>query len=246
MIENPKGNYRFLKGGGPFSSGCRAEPGYEIVHAVFRSLPSLDEGYRLIEHHLASLKRPMQALCGMELRIPEPLPPEGFLAFNEPYIERLKAWDLFLGDINPVARTNVALERDRVAEPVVHGFSYTVPSGRPEPTLVVAGAGEMESASFDDIVRRGDTSADGLAEKAKTVLKIMSKRLAGLEAGWPQVTAIDIYCVHDIHAIMQSTILPELGKAAQRGIHWYHSRPPVLDIDYEMDVRVVHQEIVLP
>jgi hypothetical protein len=29
-------------------------------------------------------------------------------------------------------------------------------------------------------------------------------------------------------------------------VHWYYARPPVIDIDYEMDVRGVRQEIVLP
>jgi hypothetical protein len=248
MIDNPQGGYQFLKGGGPFSSGCRAAPGYEIVHAVFHSQPPLDQGFDLVEQHLKSLGRPLQALCGMELRIPEPLSIDAFVAFNEPYIEKLKSWDVFLGELNPVARTNVALEPNRVGRPVVHGFSYTIESARSEPTLVAAGAGEVKSSRLaeSEIVRHGDTSTQGLAEKAAAVLDILSKRLAGMEADWSMVTAVDVYCVHNIHAILAALILPRLKQAARGGIHWFHARPPVIGIDFEMDARGVRQEIVLP
>jgi hypothetical protein len=248
LIDNPQGGYRFLKGGGPFSSGCRAAPGYEIVHAGFHSLPPLDKGFDLIEQHLRSMGRPIQALCGMELRIPAPLSIAAFHDFNEPYIERLKSWGIFVGDLNPVARTNVALEPDRVARPSVHGFSYTIESKRIAPSLITAGGGELKSARLaeSEIVRHGDTSTSGLAEKAETVLGIMSKRLAGMDADWSHVTAVDVYCVYDIHAILESTILPRLKQASRRGVHWFNARPPIVGIDFEMDVRAVSQEIVLP
>lgn len=248
MIDNPKGGYRFLKGGGPFSSGCRAAPGYEIVHAVFPALQPLDDGYRLIEEHLRSLGRPMQALCGIELRIPEPLSIEGFNDFNGPYIEKLKAWDILLDGMNPVARTNVALQRNRASEPSVYGFSYTVESDQSEPTLITAGAGELKSSKLADseIVRLGDTSEEGFREKVEMVLNTMSKRLAGMDAGWPQVTAVDIYTAHPVEAFIESTILPHMNRADRSGLRWFFARPPVIGIDYEMDVRVVRQEIVLP
>jgi hypothetical protein len=248
LIDHPHGGYRFLKGIGPFSSGCRAAPGYEVVHAVFHSLPPLDAGFDSIEQHLRSIGRPIQALCGMELRIAAPLSVAAFDAFNAPYIAKLKSWDVFVGELNPVARTNVAPEPDRVSRPSVYGFSYTVESQRMAPTLIAAGGGELKSARLDEseIVRFGDTSPGGLAEKAEAVLGIMSKRLAGMEADWSLVTAADVYCVHNIHAILESTILPRLKEASRRGVHWFNARPPVTGIDFEMDVRVVGQEIVLP
>ncbi len=248
MIDNPKGNYQFLKGGGPFSSGCRAAPGYEIVHAVFQSLRPLEEGYRLVEEHLRGLGRPMQALCGMELRIPEPLSIDGFNDFNEPYIEKLKSWDILLDGMNPVARTNVSLQRNRASEPSVYGFSYTVESDHAEPTLITAGAGELKSSKLADseIVRLGDSSPEGFREKIETVLNTMSKRLAGMDAGWPQVTAVDIYTVHPIEEFIESTMLPHMSRPDRSGFRWFFARPPVIGIDYEMDVRAVRQEIVVP
>ena len=53
LLDNPKGNYKFVRGyGAPFSSGALAHPGFEIVHASFRPLAALADGYGLIESHL--------------------------------------------------------------------------------------------------------------------------------------------------------------------------------------------------
>jgi hypothetical protein len=248
MIDNPKGGYQFLKGGGPFSSGCRAAAGYEIVHAIFKSLQPLETGYRLVEDYLQKQGRPMQALCGMEMRIPDPLSIDGFNQFNGPYIEKLKSWDVLLDGLNPIARTNVALQPNRVKEPSVYGFSYTVESDQPEPTLLTAGAGELKSSKLADseIVRFGDTSPEGFKEKVETVLGIMSKRLAGMQADWPQVTAVDIYTLHPIDGMIDSTILSHMNRADRNGLRWFFARPPVIGIDYEMDVRAVRQEVVIP
>ena len=73
LIDNPTGNFQFIKGIDPFSFGAIAHPGYEIVHVTFHLLPPLQKGFTLVERHLQSLQRPLQALCGMELRIPSPL-----------------------------------------------------------------------------------------------------------------------------------------------------------------------------
>jgi hypothetical protein len=248
MIDNPKGGYRFLKGGPPFSSGCRAAPGYEIVHVVLSSLQPLDDGYGVIEDYLRQQGRPMHALCGMELRIPEPLSIGGFDDFNGPYIEKLKAWDLLVDGMNPVARTNVAPRSNQAAGPSLYGFSYSIETDQHQPTLITAGAGELRSSRLADseIVRLGDTSPEGFAEKVETVLGIMSKRLAGMEADWPQVTAVDIYTLHPIDGMIESKMLPHMNRADREGFRWFFARPPVIGIDFEMDVRVVRQEVVLP
>src|SRR5277367_3843471 len=129
LLDNAKGNYQFIRGyGGPFSSGARASPGFEIVHATFKPLARLAGGYGLIERHLRNAGRPINAVCGIELRIPAALTPAGFDEFNRPYIERLKAWDLLIDGLNPVARTNVAPAASPIAEPSIYGFYYTVPA----------------------------------------------------------------------------------------------------------------------
>ena len=109
VIENVKGNYGFIRGGGPFSSGCVARPGFEIVHAPLRPFVSLARGFELVEGYLKELDRPIDALCAMHLRIPQPLTMNGFEEFNRPYVERLHSWGLEVYGANPVARTNVEM-----------------------------------------------------------------------------------------------------------------------------------------
>ena len=139
-IDNPTGNFQFLKGIGPFSSGVVAHSGYEIVHVTFHPLPPLQRGFELIERHLQRSKRPLNALCGMELRIAQPLSRQAFNEFNQPYINKLAGWHLLVDGLNPVARTNVAPAINPVSEPSVYGFSYTVPAQHPGVTFVVSGA----------------------------------------------------------------------------------------------------------
>ena len=122
VIENVKGGYRFIKGGGPFSSGCAAQPGFEIVHAAIHPFVPLAEGFQMVERHLKENRRPIDALCGMHLRIPQALTMKGFEEFNRPYIERLKSWGLEVDGANPVARTNVALEVSTVREAMGEDF----------------------------------------------------------------------------------------------------------------------------
>jgi len=240
-MDNPRGNYSFLKGIGPYSAGAVAARGYEVVHArLAESLP-LRDGFRAVEDHLRAVGRPRQALCGMELRSPRPFSFRGFNEFNAGYIGVLKGWDLFLGDINPVARTNVAPEPGRVPEPQLYGFSYTVPTDSQARTFVVAGAGELPEGSLEprDVVK------GPLAVKARFVLDLMDARLRGLGVSWSLVTAANIYTIHDIGSIYTSEILPRLGPAARHGATWHHARPPIETIEYEMDLRGVRREIVV-
>jgi hypothetical protein len=247
VIDNPKGNFQFAKGSGPYSSGAVAHQGYEVVHVIFNPLPKLWDAFGIIEGHLKSLNRPLHALCGMELRIPKALSIEAFNEFNDPYIERLKAWDTHVDGMNPVARTNVAIEVNPVSEPSVYGFSYTIPSDHKGKTFVIAGAGELRSSKLEgsEIVSRGDTSTEGMRAKAKQVLNIMAIRLEALGLTNAHVTQSNIYTIFDIASLMKSTIMPALGDAGRHGVRWHFARPPVLEIDYEMDMRGVRQEITL-
>src|SRR6185436_711477 len=101
--------------------------------------------------------------------------------------------------VNPVARTNVAPELGPPAEPSLYSFAYTVPADAP-PSFVIAGAGELPEGSLShaDVVRKGDISQDGLAEKTRFVLGLMEGRMRALGAGWDRVTVTNIYTIHDV------------------------------------------------
>src|SRR5215207_295127 len=95
-VDNVKGDYRFLPGIAPFSSGAVAMPGHQVVHATLRNSMPWREGFGLIDAHLRAESRPRAALCAIELRIPKPFTFGGFDGFNEGYQALLKEWDLLV------------------------------------------------------------------------------------------------------------------------------------------------------
>ena len=249
LIDNPKGNYRFLTGIAPYSSGVVAKPGYEIVRATLDQPVPYRQGFGLIERHLSRQEQSRTALCGLELRAPKPFTFAGFAEFNQGYQNMLADWELLIDRHNPIARTNVAPELEPPAEPVLYAFSYTVPTHNPDasPTFVIAGAGDLVNQELkpEAVVRPGETSIEAMRAKAAHVMEAMHSRLAGVEAPWSHVTAVDIYTVHSIHAYLGPTILALMGRAAIHGVHWFYSRPPIVGVEFEMDLRGVRQEIRL-
>src|SRR6202158_4557636 len=100
LIANRKGNYAFLRGIAPYSAGALADDGYEIVHVRFHQPIPLRVGFERVREHLAKVERPVQALCGMELRSPQPFTFQGFNDFNASYIRVLNDWGVIAENIN--------------------------------------------------------------------------------------------------------------------------------------------------
>jgi hypothetical protein len=244
LLDNPQGNYRFLTGIAPFSSGVVAMPGFEIIHTTLHRPLPYRQGFDLIARNLAEAGRPRQALCAMELRSPAPFTFAGFETFNQGYQAILADWNILLGDHNPVARTNIAPEIYPPAEPVLYAFSYTTPAETSLPlTFVVAGAGDIRGSRHwpEDIVRHNETTIDAMREKAAHVMGIMQARLSGLGADWSQVTAVDVYTVHPLQPYLADEILAKIGPAAAHGLHWHYGRPPIIGLEFEMDMRGVRR-----
>jgi hypothetical protein len=246
LVPNPKGGYSFLKGIAPYSAGAVANANFEIERVRMAAPLAVAEAFARLDAHLSARGRPPQALCGMELRSPSPFTFKGFSEFNAGYVHLLERRDILVSGMNPVARTNVAPEIGAPPQPVVYAFSYTVPAQAANRSFIVAGAGELPEGSLDphDVVRRGENSPDALKEKARFVLGLMDGRLRGLGARWEDVTAVDVYTVHDIAQFLSSLIVPRTGNA-RHGIIWHYARPPITSIEYEMDVRGCAREIVL-
>jgi hypothetical protein len=248
VLENNKqGNFHFLRGIAPYSSGAIADAGFAVAHVTLSAPPPFRQGFETVDRHLKERGRPPQALCAIELRSPRPFTFDGFNEFNRQYIELLKERNLLLDGLNPVARTNVAPEVRPPAEVLLYGFSYTTPSTAARPTFVVAGAGELTGERLDarDIVRRGDVSPDGLRAKARHVLSLMDERLRGMGAGWQHANAVDVYTVHSISELMRDLLVPHAGAAAIHGIRWHFARPPIEEIEFEMDVRGCLHELMI-
>ena len=170
---------------------------------------------------------------------------DGFVAFNREYRALLEDWDLLIDGANPIARTNVAPVENPPSESVVYGFSYTVPSGIGRPTFVVAGGGELPGTlDAKNIIRVGDTSEDAIIEKAHCVVEIMRTRLASLGSD-DLLTDIDVYTQHNLRRSLAEVIIPGLPAAARLGVRWYYARPPVKEIEFEMDLRGVVRDVVI-
>ncbi len=247
VISYPPGGYRYLPGVFQYSAGVAAEPGFRIEHARFLQPAPLEKGCEAVEAHLAALGRPRTALCAFELRSPAPFTEEGFAAFNRAYVDVLRRWGIVRNGTNPVARSNVCPAIDPPETPSVYAFAYTVPAEPvPRPGFLISGSGEAPEGKAtyrDHIVRRGDTSPEGLREKARYVLAEMERRMRALGAGWADVTATQLYTVCDIYPILADEIVRR--GAARGGLTWHFARPPVVELDFEMDVRGLAREIVL-
>ena len=237
------GGYRFIPAVFQYSAGVAALPGYEIQRVTFRTLLPLREGFRRIEQIITEAGRPLTALCACELRSPAPFTEQGFRAFNEIYVVTLGKWGIYNGGSNPVARSNVCPEINPPAEPSFHAFSFTTKVEGARPSFVNSGSGEAIEGKDFKIIRRGDTSADGLRVKAHYVLDTMESRMAALGFHWPDVTATQVYTVYDLYPFLADEIVRR--GAAGPGLTWHFCRPPVIDIEYEMDCRSVSVERVI-
>jgi len=241
------GGYRYIKAVFQYSGGVAAEPGFEIVRARLAKPVALADGFKAVEAQLKAAGRPLTAFCACELRSPAPFTEQGFLEFNKGYAATLERWGICKDGVNPVARTNVCPLFEPPAAPSLYAFSYTV-AGAPgaRGTFIVAGGGEAPEgkANYRDfIVRRGDTSPAGLREKVRYVVAEMERRLAALGFSWRDAIATQAYTVHDIGALVEAEIVRR--GAAAGGLEWHHARPPIVDVDYEMDVRGAAREIVI-
>jgi hypothetical protein len=161
-----------------------------------------------------------------------------FIAFNRAYVQTLADWGLFKDERNPVARCNLVPVTDAPAQAGFYAFSYTVPATEQTRVqdFVVSGAAECPDRPNyrEHIVRLGETSADALAEKLRFALGDLESRLVALDLGWPDATETRLYTAH-----MLSTIQEELAArgAAAGGVGWHCVRPPIRDLEIEVDAR---------
>jgi hypothetical protein len=247
LLPHPAGNYHFLVGIDPYSCGVIADPGYEVTRLRLAAPLPWRAGFARVAAHLATVGRPLVALCGVELRSPAPTTMAGFIAFNRPYCDLLHAWGLSVGTHNPVARTNVAPVCDPPDEVVLHAFSYTTPAAAGGPTFIVAGAGELREGLLEEerIICRGQDSPAARLAKAAYVMQVMTDRLHGLGADWNSVTAVNVYAACLDPQVATGVVASSIGPARRVGTCWHWTRPPVLGIDFEMDLRGVVREQVI-
>jgi hypothetical protein len=244
--EFPAGNYRFIPAVFQYSSGVAADPGFEIVRVRFDEWLPLSDGFDRAFGIMQANGRPPTAFCACELRSPAAFTEDGFRAFNEHYVKTLAAWGIFDGTTNPVARSNVCPEIAPPTTPSFYAFSYTRPLSDGPPTFVIAGGAEARggAGSYPErIVRYRDLSPEGLAEKVQFTAAEMAHRMSAFGHNWADTTAVQAYSVHDFHAPLAEALVKP--GAMRSGLTWHYARPPVVDLEFEMDCRRVMTEVVI-
>jgi len=240
------GNYRFIPAVFQYFSGAMADPGYEIERVRFDRLVPLADGFAQIAKFIQAAGRPLTSFCACELRSPAAFTEEVFRAFNLHYVKTLGEWGLYDGTTNPVARSNVCPEIDPPSEPSFYAFSFIRPSQSTTPTFVIAGGAEARGGSGtypERIVRYRDLSPDGLKEKVRFTTAEMERRMEAFGFGWKDTTGVQAYTICDFHPVLADELVRR--GAARSGLTWHFARPPVIDLEYEMDCRRVMQEIVI-
>jgi hypothetical protein len=76
-----------------------------------------------------------------------------------------------------------------------------------------------------------------------TTTSQMENRMTTFGFGWKDTTGVQAYSVHDFH----HALVDELVRrgALRSGLTWHFARPPVVDLEYEMDCRRVMRETVI-
>ena len=250
MAEVPvfaAGGYRYIKAVFQYSGGVAAEAGFEIERARFMQPLAMADAFSAAEAHLKAIGRPTTAFAQCELRSPEPFTDQGFHDFNKHYVLTLERWGIYKEGVNPVARTNVCPMYGKPQAPSMYAFSYTVPvNNAKRGSFVVAGGGEASEGAgpySERIVRLHDTSPEGLRNKVNFVIAEMERRLKALGFGWQDAVTTQAYTVQDIGHLVGAELARRGAMAG--GLVWYYARPPVIGLDYEMDVRGAARELVL-
>lgn len=71
----------------------------------------------------------------------------------------------------------------------------------------------------------------------------MRERVAALGCDWKEVTAAQIYSVHDLRPVLEEAFAK--AGMSQLGVSCFPGWPPVVDADIEFDVRRVRTELVI-
>jgi hypothetical protein len=247
------GGYRYIPAVFQYSGGVAAEPGFVIERARFAEPLRLADAYAAVEAHLKAVGRPGTAFAACELRSPAPFTEQGFTDFNTVYVQTLARWGIYQDrgtdgkPVNPVARTNVCPAYHTPKEPVMFAFSYTVPAVRgARGSFILAGGGDARGGAgsyAERIVRHDDTSPEGMREKVVFVANEMERRLGVLGFGWKDALHTQAYTVQNIGHLVGEALAAR--GACEGGLTWVVARPPVIGLEFEMDVRGAAREMVL-
>jgi hypothetical protein len=243
LIHNQAGNYRIALGGPAFCRGVIPDPGFEIVRVHLRPWVPMAQAYAFVETHLQGAGRPVQALCGMELRAPAQLSLDGWSAFNAPYLDQVRKWGLMVGDRSGVCRSNIAIALQPPPATSLCAFSYTVPTSARIATFCLSGVADVDDSGR--IIAEGELGPEAMRRRTRFTIDAVSSTLARLGRTWADTTEIAIFHVADIPDLFGDALLGTVGEAIARGVVVLRARPPGAGAEVELEARAVRQQLVV-
>jgi hypothetical protein len=243
LIENKTGNYKVLPSGVAYCSGVIPDAGYEVVRAELKHWLPLEQAYAFIESHLKTLGRPVQAFCGVELRVPEPLSFDKWSTFNVPYLEQLRKWELIYGDYSGICRSNIALDLYPPSVTSMCAFSYVVPSTSAVPTFLLSGQADIGPGN--KIIADGEVGPQAMQKRTRFTIDTVSDTLKALGLSWSGTTRVALFHVHDIPDLWGPALLGAIGEPIHRGVLTYRARPPIAGGEVELEARAIRQDLVV-
>ena len=243
LIDNSAGNYKTLPSGAAYCAGNVPDPGFEVVRAELRPWLPLEQGYAFIESHLKSLGRPVQAFCGIELRVPEPLTLDKWSSFNVPYLAQLRKWGVLSGDYSLVCRSNIALDLYPPSMTSLCAFSYTVRASSKGLTFLLSGQADI--GPNNKIIAEGEVGPQAMQERTRFTIDTVGDTLQRLGFSWEDTTRIALFHAHDIPGLWGPELLGAMGEPIRRGVLTYRARPPIAGGEVELEARAIRQELVV-
>jgi len=242
FVVYESGGFRYLAGraGAPFSNGVAALDGYALTR-VRVSEQSLADGFAAAARYLVAQKRPLVSLVGCELRSPAPVTAAAFGDFNKVYTGLLRSNGFITGDLVPIARSNVAPNVDPPTATMLAAFTYATPLPSPKTPardFVISGTAD---ATENGLIAPGDSSPAGLQAKSARILTELRRRVEALDCKWDDVTTAQIYTGFPIDAVDRALAANNF----KPGGPWFEycpCSPPVIGLDFEIDVRCISTE----
>ena len=92
-------------------------------------------------------------------------------------------------------------------------------------------------------MRFRDLSPDVIRDKVRFTVGAMEQRLAAFGFDWSDTTGVQAYSIRDFYPVLADELVRR--GATRSGLTWHFARPPVIDLEYEMDCRRVLREVVI-
>jgi hypothetical protein len=246
VIEFKEGGFAYLRGRAlPFSNGVIALNGHVFTRVRLRNIHPLAEGLEITAEWIKSQNRPLASLAACELRSPAPMSRSNFVAFNDHYISLLRSNGFAANGAFPIARSNMALQFKPPSSNTLFAFTYATPF---VPAVETSSrdfliSGKPETAEDPpSIIAMGDVSPAGLIAKSTYVIQELRRRVDLLGGRWKDITGAQIYTVHSLNPVLDGLRSNGLTSV---GLTLFPGYPPIIGLDFEIDVRSVSFEQVI-